>query len=129
MAPLPKFLKIYPLVEVHKIIKRKMKDDEVDQLTTTPSSNYNYDMNDKAYLRLTLFLIAIILLVVSCIVSKFYMKKRGPSRIRRYETLSAKQLAPELILNSDDEDDEDDDYLFGSNDDVRRQLISTVTST
>ncbi|CEF63825.1 Protein of unknown function DUF1180 family-containing protein [Strongyloides ratti] len=129
MAPLPNFLKITSINEVHDIIKREMENDEINQLTTTPSSIYKYDMNDKTYLRLTLVLIAIILLIASFIVSKFYMKKRGTSRIRRYETLSAKQLAPDLILNSDDDDDEDDDYLFGSNDDVRRQLISTITST
>uniref|UniRef100_A0A0N4ZYY4 APP_amyloid domain-containing protein n=1 Tax=Parastrongyloides trichosuri TaxID=131310 RepID=A0A0N4ZYY4_PARTI len=129
--PWPKFLSL-PSSEyyIHKISKRDdMKYNEDKGIpSTTPSTNYNV-VDDKTYLRLTLLLIAIILIIASYVISKFYMKKNGPPRIRRYETLSVKQLAPDLILNSDDSDDEDDDYLFGSNEDVHRQLISTVTST
>ncbi len=52
------------------------------------------------------------------LIKYIHRSRRNRSRVRRYDILSAKQLQPDLIIESDDSEDE----LF-ERDDVTRQLV------
>uniref|UniRef100_A0AC35U8W8 Uncharacterized protein n=1 Tax=Rhabditophanes sp. KR3021 TaxID=114890 RepID=A0AC35U8W8_9BILA len=107
MAPIPSDI----------LTGKKSADDGILSSTAT----FSYNMDDKAFLRGVLVVIALVLFFISFIASKIYIRRNAQPRIRRYETLSARQLAPELIVNSDSEDDS---FMFG-NEDAQRHLIKT----
>uniref|UniRef100_A0A1I7YHY4 DAG1 domain-containing protein n=1 Tax=Steinernema glaseri TaxID=37863 RepID=A0A1I7YHY4_9BILA len=85
---------------------------------TTPAAPPvdNFTMDDKAWLRAFVVLISIGVIVGILVFIRCYRAKNR-SRVRRYDLLSAKQLAPQLVLNSDDSEDD----LFVQDD--RRQLV------
>ncbi|KAK0424392.1 hypothetical protein QR680_008652 [Steinernema hermaphroditum] len=85
--------------------------------TSAAPPDDEFSMDDKAWLRAIVVVVSIAVVVgIFAFIRCFGAKNR--SRVRRYDLLSAKQLAPQLVLNSDD-DSEDD--LFVQDD--RRQLV------
>ncbi|KHN71955.1 hypothetical protein Tcan_08851 [Toxocara canis] len=82
-----------------------------------------FDMDDKAILRS-----AVVIGVLACSIAvwaiiKLY-RRSSRNRVRRYDLLSVKQLAPDLVVDSEGSEDE----LFESSviDDSNRRLVSTT---
>uniref|UniRef100_A0A914X420 Uncharacterized protein n=1 Tax=Plectus sambesii TaxID=2011161 RepID=A0A914X420_9BILA len=78
-----------------------------------------YGMDRGALFRMSYVLIALTTMILIYVGVKVCRMKRSRSRVRRYDILSAKQLAPELVVDSEDESE---DELFGTQDD-RSQLV------
>ncbi|VDN58971.1 unnamed protein product [Dracunculus medinensis] len=92
----------------------------------TPHKQGAFDMDDKAVLRSILVIIIIAAIIFVWLVFKFYRHGKNHSRVRRYDLLSAKQLMPDLITNSDESEDE----VFGTlaMRESTRQIRSDITT-
>ncbi|TKR93142.1 hypothetical protein L596_007651 [Steinernema carpocapsae] len=88
--------------------------------SASPADVDNFALDDKAWLRLLVVIVSILAICGICAFIRCYRSSKR-SRVRRYDLLSAKQLAPELVLNdSDSSDDSDSD---------RRQLVPPAPAT
>ncbi|VDK47826.1 unnamed protein product [Anisakis simplex] len=80
-----------------------------------------FDMDNKALFRSAIVIAAVTCSIAVWAIIKLY-RRRSRNRIRRYDLLSVKQLAPELVADSESSEDE----LFESStmDDANRRLVS-----